>query len=362
MRIWTVGQPEPRLIKPSGGLFGVGAVALAPDSNRAASVDDGGAIRLWDLKSDREIDPLTGHVGAINATFSFDDSQIFTGGSDHTLRVWDAATRKEARQLANFPADVGQVMPTQDNRFLVITGNTASVQLRHLKTGRIQEFPTGFLGGSMAAVAPDGRSFVAANNQNSEFRLWNVETGKAVRQFTGHTNNLRSLACSPDGRHFLSASSDNTLRLWDRATGKELRRFAHNHFRSKQCPSVVAFSPDGIRVLVRCTDGALFLWDLSNPDAQPHEIEQHCSWHGPIAFAPDGKTFASAGDDGVLLWNANTGDKLHGIPSAAGRVSSVAYANDGRHVLTGNANGTAYVFRIPKSVFAELKRQRRVPL
>jgi WD40 repeat protein len=44
--------------------------------------------------------------------------------------------------------------------------------------------------------------------------LWNVEAGQEVRRFTGHTAEVRDVAFSPDGKFILTASNDNTARLW----------------------------------------------------------------------------------------------------------------------------------------------------
>jgi WD40 repeat protein len=45
-------------------------------------------------------------------------------------------------------------------------------------------------------------------------RLWDLASGKELRQFRGHTAPVLSLALSADGRFLVSGSADNTMRLW----------------------------------------------------------------------------------------------------------------------------------------------------
>jgi WD40 repeat protein len=66
---------------------------------------------------------------------------------------------------------------------------------------------------------------------------------------------------SPDGKTILSGSSDCTVRLWDVATGKELRRFVGH----KDSVIGVAYSHDGKRVLSASDDGTVRLWQMSPP-------------------------------------------------------------------------------------------------
>jgi WD40 repeat protein len=63
------------------------------------------------------------------------------------------------------------------------------------------------------AFSPDGKRALSASYDQS-IRLWDVATGKEIRRFDGHTNWVTSVVCSSDGRFALSGSSDKTIRLW----------------------------------------------------------------------------------------------------------------------------------------------------
>jgi WD40 repeat protein len=89
--------------------------------------------------------------------------------------------------------------------------------------------------------------------------LWDLATGQEVRQFTGHTRAVRSVAMTPDGKYVVSGGSwDGTVRLWDLATGQEVRRFTGHEY----AVTSVAVTPDGKYVVSGSGESSLF----SNPD------------------------------------------------------------------------------------------------
>ncbi len=90
-------------------------------------------------------------------------------------------------------------------------------------------------------------------------KLWDAVTGALIRTFEGHSDQVRSVAFSPDGSRVLSGSADNTIKLWDAATGALIRTFEGH---SDQVRSV-AFSPDGARVLSGSSDKTIKLWDAA---------------------------------------------------------------------------------------------------
>jgi WD40 repeat protein len=77
------------------------------------------------------------------------------------------------------------------------------------------------------AFSPDGNSILSASDDNT-LRLWDAHSGESLAVLQGHTDRVLACAFSPDGNSILSASDDNTLRLWDAHSGESLRIFLVN--------------------------------------------------------------------------------------------------------------------------------------
>jgi WD40 repeat protein len=74
-----------------------------------------------------------------------------------------------------------------------------------------------------AAFDPAGRRIVSASYDDT-LRLWDAGTGETQRVLEGHTDTVNSAAFDPEGRRIVSASEDHTLRLWDAETGEQIAR------------------------------------------------------------------------------------------------------------------------------------------
>merc|ERR1719265_1556843 len=96
---------------------------------------------------------------------------------------------------------------------------------------------------------------LTASGDNSA-KLWNVKTGELIRSFEGHTDLVRSAVFSKDGDRVLTTSRDKSAKLWNVETGKLIRSFRHGG-------SVFSavFSKDGERVLIASGDNTAKLWN-----------------------------------------------------------------------------------------------------
>ena len=78
------------------------------------------------------------------------------------------------------------------------------------------------VGGVLSAqFSPDGQRVVTASSDNTA-RLWDATSGKPIGEPMKHENGVMSAQFSPDGQRVVTASGDKTARLWDATSGKPI--------------------------------------------------------------------------------------------------------------------------------------------
>jgi WD40 repeat protein len=192
--------------------------------------------------------------------------------------------------------------------------------------------------GSVVACtfSPNGRYALSASYENT-VRLWDVATGESRHIFKGHTRSVKACCFSPDGRYALSASDDHTMRLWDVQTGESRHTFQGHTWYVNAC----AFSPDGRFVLSASHDKTLRLWDVATGESR-HTFKGHTGDVDACAFSPDGRFILSASNDPhgsgytLRLWDVQTGESCHSFNGHTARVTDCKFSPDGQYVLSAS--------------------------
>jgi WD40 repeat protein len=361
----------------AGGKEGFNGFAFAPDSRAAAtrSARDR-SVTLWDLSTGnqlarfagRERDLETKFKAALTLTteftpvpFSPDGRVLLTEREDDLVAAWGVADggqlfTLEHKTETNAAGDVlsvflGGSLPliltaefAPDGARLVTANGDQAPKLWDAATGRLvaalkcpaRTYRASFLPAAVAVVTVSYRG---------EIDLWDAATGahraalageRGDRHATALARDAGPFAASDDGRLVAAQFKDET-KVWDAASGKEVASFRNK-------ARLLAFGAGG-RVLVtaggdkRATGR---VWDaasgalratLAAPDADTRSLR----------LSPDGRHFATTSDKSVRVWETETGQLVATLDKAR---FPVRFSPDGRRLVTGGTDKTAYLYEL----------------
>jgi WD40 repeat protein len=193
------------------------------------------------------------------------------------------------------------------------------------------------------AVTPDSKRAVSASWDNT-LKVWDLASGTCTATFKGHKEPVNSVAVTPDGKRAVSASWDNTLKVWDLASGK-CTSTLKGHKGEIYSATV---TPDGKWVVSGSEDKTLKVWNLASGKCLA-TMEGHTGWIGnwALAVTPDSKQLVSGYKDATLkVWNLATGTYRATLKGHNGWVNSATVTPDGKTIVSGSGDHTLKLWEL----------------
>ena len=278
--------------------------AVSADGTRMATTGFDGDLALWNARGGWRVEGLPGRTGYVrSASLSPDGHFLVCAGPEPGVTLYDLETRAGPRRVPLPLARVRVVAFAPDGRSIAATDTDGRIVLWDLPAGRARWRLRAPGGITTLAFAPDGRSLASgALDRLSTIILWDLETGRPGRRLrTEETGGpVVALALSRDGTLLASASGyERSVRVWDPAAGRLIGSIA-GHARGT---NAIAFAPDGTTLATAGNDGAVRLWEVST-GRQQAALDGRASVLCGVAFSPDGRWLvATSRDDHHLrLW------------------------------------------------------------
>lgn len=273
VRLWDLGNPDPRPHEPAAISVYPTTSALAMAGTRLASADTDHNVRVWDLgpgKPQVRGSPLKHDALAGALAFRPDGAGLAVGGRDQTVWLWDCS-RPEATLLAKWSTAgkcvVEALAFSPDGRQLAYGGSWGrnAVHVRDVTRpdGSANEWELNGHRQDVRAMgfAPDGRALASAGRDRS-VRIWDAPGGLERHCCEGHAAPVVALAFAPQGQSLASGDEEGRIILWNPSTGKKMREW---RFGGEQGCKSLAFAPDGRHLLVGMANGFVFVLRLAAP-------------------------------------------------------------------------------------------------
>lgn len=290
---------------------------------------------VWFADNGERLGVYKGHNGAVwSCDVSRDSRRLITASADQTVKLWNVQTGTQIYSF-KFDSPARSVQFSLGDKLAVITadpfmGHPSTIQVKRIASDPNEQISESVLtisgpqlsGRITGALWGPLNKTIISGGEDGILRTWDSETGKLLMESdkeSGHQKRITSLSKSADGSHFLTSSLDKSAKLWDTRTLTLLKTYVTSAPVNACAISplldhvVIGGGQDAVNVTMTDHRAGKFEAKFYHKILQ-EEIGGVKGHFGPInalAFNPDGRSFASGGEDGYVRLHHFDPDYFH---------------------------------------------------
>ena len=264
-----------------------------------------------------------------SVAYSPDGKNICSGSGDNTIKIWNSFSGKCIKTLGSEEDGEG-------------------------------EGHTDWINSVAYSPDPDGK-YICSGSCDKSIKIWNTDHnsskfGECIKTLGGHTDEVNSVAYSPDGKNICSGSSDATIKIWETFSGKCIKTLEGKGW--YDLIMSVVYSPDGENICSGSNDNTIKIWNTFTGECiktlgGKEEGKGHTRGLRSVAYSRDGEYICSGSYDATIkIWDSNPkspnfGECIKTLVNEEGHtktVYSVAYSSDGENICSGSADNTIKIW------------------
>ena len=355
-----------------GGASAIVDLALVDDGRGLVAATEGGGARFWDLATGQLVRSFQCAAGVQVQSVSVSPRQplLAVGCRDGAVQLWNLLDGKLVRTV------VAPIIQT-NGLFAVVRFDPTGARLAAAINDQVSiwDAGTGALvsrftlpKGQQTMFAPDAVAGLTAKLGEAQSESFNRMLNDPRMQALQSA--VMSMAFHPDGQH-LALGQQTALTLWDVASGKLVRQYSNGgRLRIPQNGAVddladslaedllpdggarsISFSPDGRQLVSIGVLGEL-VWDVGSArvstDARPPDGRDDSPLSLGVAVSPDGRFAARGRGQYVDVWDLRSGRTVASLAGHLSDVNSVAYAAGGKLLVSGARDGAVRLWSVPE--------------
>ncbi len=317
------------------------SIATSVNNQFVAAGAEDGRVFVWNSGNGTVTAEFKTPAPAVSLSLSNETvMKLAVAGADQKLRFY-ATNDQTLLQECAVDSPMARIAFLPDNQRVAVAHESGVLAEWAYASPVLTRNMTGHAGGIFNLVfSNDGTTLVSASADNT-VRLWDPVAGRQIRALSGHSGTVFGLSVSADSSWIVSAGGDSTIRLWDRLGGRQLKQI--------NAPSslyTVAIHLDGRTVAAGGIDRKVFVYDVFGGTLKA-TLEGHPDYIYRVAFNHAGNRLLSCGYGGhLIVWDFPSGKQLHTM-LARGVLNSVTYSPDDSQIVVASDNGTAQLFDLP---------------